>query len=73
MKEKIKEIMSSVFGIKNVSDDISQTNCESWDSLKHLNLIVELEDTFNVSFEPDEIAVMISLNDITKILQRKNN
>jgi acyl carrier protein len=71
MKEKIQEIMALVFELDNVSNDISQKNCEKWDSMQHLNLVVELEETFDVSFEPEEIAEMKSLADIEKILQTK--
>ena len=41
-----------------------------WDSLNHLNLIVELEDEFNVSFEPEDIAEMKSLDIIETKLNR---
>jgi len=47
-----------------VSDDISQSNFVKWDSLNHLNLVVELEDEFGVSFEPEDIAEMKSLEGI---------
>ena len=61
MKDRIIEIMSEVFELP-VSDfpsDIKQENIENWDSLRHLNLIVELEDAFDKSFEPEEISEII--------------
>lgn len=64
MKEQVKEILKSVLNITEVSDDISQQNCDNWDSLKHLNLIVELEDEFGVSFEPEDIAEMKDIETI---------
>ena len=69
MKEKIKDIMQRVFILENISDDISQANCDKWDSLNHLNLIIELEEEFNTSFEPEEIAEMYSLEIITDKLR----
>jgi acyl carrier protein len=71
MKEKIKEIMKRVFNMDTVSDEISQQNCDKWDSLNHLNLIIEIEEEFNVSFEPEEIAEMKSLEKIEGILNIK--
>ena len=71
MKEQIKEIMKRVFNIDKVTDNISQLNCEKWDSLNHLNLIVELEEAFDVSFEPEEIAEMNSLGKIEGMLKSK--
>jgi acyl carrier protein len=66
MKEKIKDVFKRVFESDEISDTISQQNCDKWDSLRHLNLVVELEETFGVSFEPEEIVTMKSLNAIEK-------
>ena len=69
MKERIKEVLKRVFELDEVSDDISQSNFVKWDSLNHLNLVVELEDEFGVSFEPEDIAEMKSLEGIeTKLM-----
>ena len=51
-------IMRSVFEDDTVNETCSQNNCEKWDSLHHLNLISELEDEFDVEFEPKEIVAM---------------
>lgn len=69
MRERIKEVLKRVFELDEVGDDISQGNCMKWDSLNHLNLVVELEDEFGVSFEPEDIAEMKSLGGIeTKLI-----
>ena len=73
IKEQIKKIMSEVFEIESslVNDEISQKNTGQWDSLNHLNLIVEIEGEFDVSFTPEQIGSMITLeiilDEITKI------
>ena len=63
IKEQIKKIMSKVFEIESslVNDEISQKNTGQWDSLNHLNLIVEIEEEFGVSFSPEQIGSMTSL------------
>lgn len=68
MRDKIKEVLKKSLNIQDVSDNISQSNCDNWDSLRHLNLIVELEDAFDVSFEPEDIAEMKDLAAIEKKL-----
>ncbi|MFA5229752.1 MAG: acyl carrier protein [Candidatus Methanofastidiosa archaeon] len=72
MKEKIKEIATEVFEVQ-VHDDTNQNNCENWDSLRHLNFIIELETEFDVSFEPEEIASMTSLSIVESMIQEKSN
>ena len=73
MKNEIKKIMASVFLVdeNEISDDISQSNFEKWESLQHLILIVDIESEFGVSFEPEEIVEMTSLKLIEKYLDKK--
>ena len=73
IKQKIKSAISRVLDITQVPDDISQMNCEKWDSLGHLNLIIEIESDFDISIEPEEIAEMKTLLDIERIVNCKIN
>ena len=70
MKNRIKKVLASVFleEENKISDDISQINFEKWESLQHLMLIVELESEFGVSFEPEDMVKMTSLEMIEKQL-----
>ena len=71
MEEKVLEILKNVFEDENVNLETSQENNSNWDSLRHLNLIVELESEFDVSFEPEEIAKMSSVKKIIEIIRTK--
>lgn len=71
MDQKIIEIMKSVFGTDAIDTATDQSNCEKWDSLRHLNLIVELEDAFDMEFEPEEIAEMRSFADVKRVIEDK--
>jgi len=71
MREKIVEIMTHVFKLEEIQDNVSRKDCAEWDSLNHLNLVVELESSFNVTIEPEEIVEMRTLQDIEKILGMK--
>jgi acyl carrier protein len=73
MKEDIKRIMAAVFQADkgSISDDISYGNHEKWDSIHHLNLIVELESYFGVFFEPEEIQRMINIDNIITCIEQK--
>ena len=70
MTEKIIEIISNVLNTK-VDAKTSQSTCEKWDSLQHLNIIVAIEDAFDVSFEPEDIAVMKDISTIEQMIQQK--
>ncbi|MBR3698922.1 MAG: acyl carrier protein [Bacteroidales bacterium] len=71
MENKILEIMRSVFQIDTVDETCSQQNCAKWDSMNHLNLVVELEMAFGISLEPEEIALMRSYDDVLRIVKNK--
>lgn len=71
MEEKILEILRQVLEVGDIDATCSQETCAAWDSLHHLNLVVELEDAFDVSFEPEEIGAMKSVADIGKLLKAK--
>jgi acyl carrier protein len=71
MDQKILEILKRVFNLDTVDETCSQATCEKWDSLNHLNLIVELEDEFDMEFEPEEIAEMKSFDAVKKVIMSK--
>ena len=72
MIEKIITTVSETLGVP-VTKETSQFNCEQWDSLRHLNIVIAIEDAFDVSFEPEEFAQMKSIQDIEKFLVGKKN
>lgn len=71
MEDKVLEIMREVFEMEDVTTDISQRNCERWDSLHHLTLASELEDAFDVELEPEEIGQMTDFSKVIDVLKNK--
>lgn len=71
MEEKVLEILKNVFELETVDTTCSQTTCEKWDSMGQLNLVVELENEFDITLEPEEIGEMKCYNDIIRILKTK--
>jgi len=73
MEERVKQIMADIFDInpKKINKSTSMDNVDSWDSLKHINLILELEQEFKISLDTKEIESMLSFDDILKTLKMK--
>ncbi len=71
MEEKIIAIMQKVFGVEGLDRTCSQKTCEQWDSMAQLNLVLELEDEFDISLEPEEIGEMTSFDTVKSILDKK--
>lgn len=62
MSEAIKEIMAQVFRIDagSITPDTSPETVANWDSLKHMQLIMALEDEFGIEFPDESIPEMLS-------------
>ena len=71
LEEKILGIMREVFDMETVPTDVSQKNCDRWDSLRHLTLASELEDAFDIELEPEEIAEMTDFARVIDMIQSK--
>jgi acyl carrier protein len=56
MSDAIKEVMAQVLQVDAASIDegTSTNSVERWDSLRHMQLILALEDEFGIQF-PDEM------------------
>jgi len=52
-------------------ENITQQSLQSWDSLKMVQLITELEGAFSVNFDIDEIERLRSYDEIRNALYRK--
>jgi acyl carrier protein len=62
MENRIKKVMSDVFNIdiESIDNDSSPDNIENWDSLKHMNLIVALEEEFDIEFDDNDIENLLN-------------
>lgn len=69
--ERIKDVMSGVFGIDSdtLNEESSQDNVEGWDSIKHLDLIVSLEEEFGVSIPIEEVGNLTNFKYIKLTLE----
>jgi acyl carrier protein len=68
--DRIKNVMSSVFEIpiEEINNKSTTDTIESWDSLKHMNLVIALEKEFNVQFTDDNIIQLVNMKLIMEVL-----
>ena len=71
MEERVLSVLRMVFKNNTIDATCSQKNCAAWDSMNHLNLVVELEMETGLEFTPEEIAMMVSYEDIVHIVNNK--
>jgi len=71
MREKIREVIADVMGLE--TDEILlnalQEDVKGWDSIRHMNLVVALEQEFDVQFSGIQIAEMMGIELIEDTIQ----
>ncbi len=69
--ERIKEVMSAVFEVDadSINEESSQDNIEGWESIKTLDLIVALEEEFDVTIPLEEVGNMINFKYIKLMIE----
>ena len=70
---RVRSIFSDIFQIplEQVKPESSPDNIANWDSLQHLNLVLALEQEFNVQFTPEEIEQILSVELAAALLDEK--
>ncbi len=70
LKGKVARILSEVMGFPEdqIDEGSSPDTVESWDSLKHMHLILALEEQFEVHFTDEKIVEMLSVASIITAL-----
>ena len=71
IENKLKKIISVIFLINEnkINDESSNENIKEWDSLKHLSLVLAIEEEFNIRFTNDETLQLTSFKNIVEILK----
>jgi acyl carrier protein len=70
---RLQRLVADVFGLdpRAVTEGTSVDTVDRWDSLQHLNLVIALESEFGVTFTPEEIPELVSVEIIALTLRDK--
>lgn len=69
-EQKLRRTLSEVFGVPEGSIDAgsSKDTIPGWDSLKHLNLVLAIEEQFAVSLTEEQSLEIMSFSLIKEVL-----
>jgi len=69
--ERVRQIVSDVFAVplERVDATSSPETIEAWDSMQHLNLVLAVEDTFDLQFTPEEMELMRNVKQIVTVVE----
>ena len=73
MENRLKEMMAELFNMdtEEITDSLIMKNTDVWNSLKHMELIVSIEELFGVELTFDEIVSMQTFKGIKLVLNEK--
>ncbi|MEC7689661.1 MAG: acyl carrier protein [Pseudomonadota bacterium] len=71
-QEKLNHAFTTALQIpvEDITDELKYNTIPEWDSTAHMILIAELEDTFDVMLDTDDIIDMSSVGKSKLILQK---
>ena len=58
---KLEKLLKKIFQVDKISLDYSMDDIPEWDSFKHIELIIGLEQEFNIKLEYTDTTDMLSL------------
>ena len=73
MEDKLMKLLSIHLGVdeEKINDDISAETIEGWDSLKQMNIIVAVEEEFDIQFDEVESIVSNSYQQLLNLIKKK--
>lgn len=69
-EQRLRQVVAAVFDCSpaELDDSVSRDTFAAWDSLRHMNLIMALEEEFGTTIGDDDADSMISYADIRRIV-----
>jgi acyl carrier protein len=70
---KVREAFQAAFDVdpRLISIETSSSDVPAWDSIGHLSLASNLEQTFDISLDVDELMSMENVKDIIRVVESK--
>jgi len=73
IKKKVFEIVASLCEteVSNITEESTIGDFPQWDSMGHLTIISNVEEAFDINFEPEEMMDLEDVHDIIKAVEDK--
>ncbi|HED6120118.1 TPA: acyl carrier protein, partial [Campylobacter jejuni] len=68
------EILKNILEIEvNEHTNLSMNNCPEWNSLAHIDIIMSLEEEFEIKFDKEKLTELNSQNMLLKEIKKLKN
>jgi acyl carrier protein len=71
--QRLTTVLQEVFDDDELqaAPDLSASDVEGWDSLKHVRLILSVEKAFHISFAASEIGNLKNIGELAALIEAK--
>ena len=75
MEDKLKKLLAVILYVDEqiINKDSSADTINGWDSLKQMNIIVAIEEEFNILINEEESILSNSYQSLLDLIKEKNN
>ena len=70
--EEVTEIFRDVFDDEEleIGDETNAEDIEEWDSLEHINLVINMEKKFSLKFNIKEVGALANVGEMVDLIDR---
>jgi acyl carrier protein len=68
--KQLEKIFKNTMRTKEFRDDLSMSTMTSWDSLKHVEFLTEIEEQFGINIDIQDIMKMTDVLSIKQVLAK---
>jgi len=71
---RVINVASAIFNLptNEITGELAYNSHERWDSIAQMNLIIALEEEFNIQFLDDEVEDMLTIDLIVNIISSRS-
>ena len=73
VSERVRGILAALLNLPSdrVPLDGSRETLEEWDSLKHMHLVLALEEEFGIEFDDEDVSNLATVADLARAIEGK--
>jgi acyl carrier protein len=70
-KREVRDVLQTVLGRSiRPQEDVRRANEPTWDSLRHVEILLAIEGAFEIRFDEHEMGQLDSLDKLTRSVER---
>lgn len=72
IRDRVRAVLARALKVDpaTITSDASQTNLTEWDSVRHMNVVIGLENEFGIEFQDAELPNLTSLPLLVAAIQK---